>query len=303
MQGVAHYLFRRIYQVALQGPDALMGIQFGNVRNDETAIRIAFSLEKKADSSPNKGTISLYNLNPKTRAAISLGWRISLRVGYEGLNETIFVGKIGIINHTRAGPDIVTECQVMEAYGALIMTPFSKSYPPMTHVAQVLRDIAESMNVDIGVVRDIPDTVYTKGIVLSGSCRDALNTVLKPLKMEASVSNSKLNILPLDRPFGTRAVVIGQDTGMINTPSVEKRNVSFDALLIPQLCVPGQLVQVRTVNQLATGFFKIRAVKIEGDTHDQRWNVSCNCARLEGVQEAPNVAQGLDFNAAIKGLL
>ncbi len=299
----SNYLFRRVYSVFLQSPTAESSIAFGNHYSNQTALRVTFSLEKKAESAPNKGTITLYNLNPKTRAAIGLGWTVRLRCGYDDLVDTVFIGKVGIVNHNREGPDVATAMQVTEGFRALLETPFQKSYPPKTHVAQVLQDIAKQMDVKVGVVRDIPDTTYPKGLSLSHGCRDALDVVLKPLKMEASISNERLNILPLDKPFGTRALVIGKDSGLINTPTVEKREVNFDALLIPQLTAPGQLVQIKTDNALASGFFKVRSVKVEGDSHGERWNVSCNCARITGFTLAPQVSRGLDFNAAVRGLI
>lgn len=303
MANEGKYLFRRVYSVFLQSPTASSGIAYGNHYSNQTALRVAFSIEKKTESAPNKGTITLFNLNPKTRAAISLGWTIRLRCGYENLVDTIFIGKIGIVNHTRQGPDIASSLQVSEGFRALLETPFQKSYPPKTHVAQVLQDIAKQMDVKIGVVRDIPDVVYAKGLTLSHGCRDALDTVLKPLKMEAAISNERLNILPADKPFGTRAVVVSKDSGLINTPTIEKRDVNFDAVLLPQLTVPGQLVQVKTGDAAASGFFKIRSVKVEGDSHGEAWSVSCNCARITGFTVKPLTAYGYDFNSAIKGLV
>lgn len=303
MSSTGNYLFRRVYSVFLQSPTAANGIAFGNHYSNQSALRCVFALEKKVESAPNKGTITLYNLNPKTRAAIGLGWTVRLRCGYENLVDTLFIGKVGIVNHNREGPDIATVMQVSEGFRALMETPFNKSYPPKTHVAQVLQDIAKAMDVKIGVVRNIPDRAIGKGLALSHSCRDALDTVLKPLKMEASISNERLNILPADKPFGTRAVVVSKDSGLINTPSIEKRDVNFDALLIPALAVPGQLVQVKTGDALASGFFKIRSVKIEGDSHGDRWNVSCNCSRITGFTVKPLTANGYDFTNAVGGLV
>lgn len=303
MADFSPYLYGRKYQVSLQAPGQATSLTFGNIKDDDSALRVAFDLEKKSASAPNKGSISIFNLNAKTRAAITQGWFVQLRVGYVGLVETVFVGRVGVVNHQKQGAEMVTSLACTEGFSALMETTFSKSYPKGTPLYTILTDVARTMDVPVNVVRNLPAHVYSGGISLNGTCRDCLDILLRPLKVEAHISNGKLNILPLDLPFGQKAIVVSQETGMVSTPTVDKRSLMVEALLITSLCTPGQLIQVKTTQAVQSGFFKIRECKIEGDSHDAKWNVSLTCARLTDYTIKVVSATGLNFEGATVGLL
>jgi hypothetical protein len=301
--GTQQYLFGRAYAVALKAPDASLAAQFGNIVAGQSALRLSFEVVKTATDTPNTAKITLYNLNPAARSAVGAGYNVELRAGYDGLCEKVFIGVVSKATTARQGPDVTTTIEATDGQEGLLNARFNREYPANTQLASVLADIGEAMSCDPGVVLGLPQQAFTRGVTLSGSARDALKTLLARHGLEASIQNGKLNIVPKGAHLGTAAIVISAYTGMIGIPSATKDSVTFDSLLNPKL-VPKQLVAVQSRNRFSSGFYAIRKAKLEGDTHDAKWQVNCECARLPAATQALSPAQGFLYQSAVvPGLL
>jgi hypothetical protein len=303
-------LFNRRYSLAILGPQGQNALQYGNIGAAQAPLRVAFEVEKTPADAANTGKIALFNLNRQVRAALGPGYKLQLTAGYEGLAEKIFIGLVHKVVVQRQGPDVVTSMECRDGQFGLFEASFNQDYPPgpSTKLAAILSDVAKVMTVDIGVVIGLPDESFPRGITLHGGCRDVLRKLLHKHGLEASVQNGKLNIIPEKYTMGTKAVVISQSTGMIGVPSMSgatNQDVSFDCLLNPKL-VPAQMVQILSDSDNTSGFFKIRTAKYAGDSHDNNWQVSCECARIpkETLVTSLSPAQGFAFGSAvIPGLL
>ncbi|RYF12578.1 MAG: hypothetical protein EOO40_00915, partial [Deltaproteobacteria bacterium] len=219
------YLFGRAYSIALGPPKGGAAIQFGNLDAGSTALRIDFEVQKGVKDKPNSAKIKLYNLKPQTRAALTVGYQVLLRAGYQGLAEKVFIGTVDKVAHERSNADITTTIEAKDGQQGLLNAAFNRNYPVNTPLSAVLSDIGEAMSLDPGIVLGLPQEVLPRGATFSGSARQALTTLCRSRALEFSVQNGRLNILPQGKHLGTSAVVVSSYTGMIGIPSVTAEGV------------------------------------------------------------------------------
>lgn len=296
--GTRQYLYARAYSLTIGPKEGGQSFQYGNTIANTAALRIAFDVTKIAVGAANKGTVTLYNVSQDTRTALVRGYQVILEAGYQGLTERLLAGTVFKATTKREGPDIITTLDVIDGLKSLLYATFDRSYPKGTTLAKILADIAKAMDAQPGTVLGIPAKTFARGYHVHGLCRDALETLLKPYSLEASINNGKLNIIPRRASLGTTAIVLSPQTGLLGIPSVAQTAIEFEALLNPKL-VPGQLVRLETANPNTSGFFKIRSCKMHGDTHAANWTVSCQGVRATNVRAALSPAQGFDYGQAV----
>lgn len=295
-------LFGRAYRVVLSAEKEATGTAFGNMAPGQGALRVAFEIKKDALQTPNTGKITLFNLQPNLRSAITKGWRIKVQAGYQGLVDQVFVGSVTTAKTQRAGPDITTEVEAADGGESLLNASFNQKYPAKTPLWQILQDVARAMDVLPGVVLGLPNYSISRAQTLCGGCSQVLHVCLDKHGLTFSVQNGKLNILPKNAHLDTAAIVVSQNTGMLGVPSVTGDALRFEALLNPRL-VPGQLVLMQSKNPQAAGFYKVEKVEIKGDNRDAAWQVTCECARMMQPVQTLGIAQGFQFNTAVEGLV
>lgn len=280
----AQQLFNRQWSVTI-GPKGEEGFVYNN-------LRTVFEIDKVSISTSNKAKIALTNLNPNSRIKFVKGMVIQLKAGYQGLIETLYLGDIVKATTERKKAEIITTFECGDAERQLINAHFDGSYPPGVKAVQIIQDIAGALGVNIGTVIGVQDLTYGAGFVASGSCRHMLDKLLKKQNLEWSVQNNYLQIIPKAAHNGDEAQVISKETGMIGVPSQGTDCYTFNCLLNPKL-LPGAPVQI--ISETVNGFFKIRKATFEGDSHGNKWNVKCECVKINAVQTYPQNS-GLIFN-------
>lgn len=323
-------LFWRSYEVTLDNGDGV-GHRYGNVSAGSTNVRLAFSIERQLAGTGAR-SLTLTNLAPSTirniRASAlgenqsapesvvpGTGTRISIKVGYGGALSTLFVGNVLKARTERSGADMHTHVEMIDSESFLQDCVFVRTYAaaqagaPPTTLKQILRDIAAAMQVQYadktvrvvaGVALGIPSETYPRGIAFSGTCGDALATVLKPFNMLARVQNGVLTITQVDRYNGDPASVLRPDTGLVQAPTATivlgRQTVAFKSLMNPRL-VPEALVtfQGPGLESLKTGlprasdafvgYYKIVKSTFKGDTHGPDWTVDCEALPYDGSLE------------------
>jgi hypothetical protein len=294
-------LFGRAYTVVLSADKATVGTSFGNMAAGQGALRVAFEVKKDVSQTPNTAKITLFNLQPQLRSALTKGWRVKLQAGYVGLVDQVFIGTVTTAKTQRQGPDITTEIEATDGGESLLNASFNQKYPSQTPLWQILQDIARAMDVQPGVVLGLPDYRISRAQTLCGGCAQVLHTCLDKHGLVFSVQNGKLNITPKGKHIGQAAIVISQSAGMLGVPSVTGDALRFEALLNPRL-VPGQMVVVQSKNPQAAGYYSIEKAELSGDSRDAKWQIACECARLTQPVQQLSAAHGFQFNTAVEGL-
>jgi len=271
--GSTQFLFSRFWSLSL-----------GTEGTTYTDLHIVFDIEKNQVSTSNKGKIQIYNLNDLSRQKYIKGTQIIFKAGYQGLVGTLFAGTQGaasrVINE-RKGPDIITTFELGDAERELTTSVFNKSYPGGSTYSQVLLDLVDAMGLTKGTVILPPEAladVYSSTVVLSGSVRQLLDEHVKKHNLTWSVDNAVVNVAPVGTPFQPEAVAVNQSTGMIGVPTMGNAGdniVTFISLLNPKL-KPGALCAITST--LVNGLYIVQNAHYEGDTHGDKWQVTCECS-------------------------
>jgi hypothetical protein len=279
-------LFNRQYSVTIGAPTTytipLAAPPVQSLKS-YTTLRTTFDIDKNSAGSANTSKIELYGLSTQSRQLIKKGWVVILTAGYEGIQNTIFEGNVVNVYSKRSEQDIITTMECMDGGSSLTYGIIAKPYPAGTPLTQMLSDLAKAMNLTIGFIGGIPQVTYDRGTTLFGSVKDNLNTLLKPLGMKWYIQNGKLYVLPLVSVINPTAIVVSVETGMIGVPSDNNQFIQFTSLLNPGL-MPSTYVKLISENTDLNGFYSIRRSHFEGDSHESKWQVSCECIK------APNVA-------------
>lgn len=88
------------------------------VNLDGTGLKMEWDIERTRSSTPDQGTVTVYNLSPSARKVFHEAWKLStevasyildLSIGWGGLVERVFVGDVWkIIPEIRIGEDVLT---------------------------------------------------------------------------------------------------------------------------------------------------------------------------------------------------
>lgn len=340
--------FWRCYEVTLDNGDGVVH-RYGNRAKGASNLRVAFSVERRY-AGPGPRSLTLTNLAPASRSAIrSLdpvsadaasvneaiktpglgGTLITVKAGYAAEMSTMFIGSVTKIVTERAGADIHTHLELMDAESFTNACVFRASYaasPTLTggvKLTTILHDIAETMQVTYrnatvrvvgGVALGIKEQTFPRGIVFNGTCGAALRTLLRPQGLVATVLNGTLNIVPKKGYDGQEVVLLRPETGLIKNPvaRVDKgfRVVQFQTLLNARI-QPNRLVAFVAPNQIIgsggllrdseslTGYWKVVQTVHKGDTHGPDWTVSGEAMPYEGTLTAIPVAVGTDYTKAV----
>lgn len=312
-------LFRRAYSVAIGPPGQTAVLQYANFPSlnakgelqPPSGIRIQFDIDKNMIGTSNKAKISLFNLQPQTRQWVKKGFLVQLRAGYNGLIHTLFTGNVLLngVKSERSGSEVVLHLECGDGESSITLMRFDKSYPPGITLVKILEDMATAMatetvynpqGTNIGVVVALPNVTYGRGISFHGPVRGSLDKLLKPQGLRWSIQNGNIVIFPVGSNNQQQAIVISEDTGMIGVPSQNDNYVEFVSLLNPSI-QPGSLIQlISTNNTSVNGFYNVMRAHYEGDTHDNKWQVSCQAAPAKNITiQQPTSAGGNLGNAVM----
>ncbi len=279
-----------------------------------TGLRVVFDIDKNSVSTSNKAKFQVYNFSSQSRLHFQQGYQLQFRAGYQGLMSPIYIGDIppgpkGSISE-RKGPDIITSFECEAAGKELSYSHYDFSYPPNTKVVKVVQDLVNAMGVTLGSVSGIQDDIFDDGYACTGTVKKSLDEILHDMDLDWHIDLGILKIVPRGSHSGESAVVLSSgavsptsffgpyspgytppqaaiaqtNTGLIGVPSQGDGFITFTALLNPQLA-PGRLVQI--VSQNVNGFFTLRRVHFEGDTHGQKWQATCEGVRVTATALYP----------------
>lgn len=272
----AQYLFDRAWAVTIGLP--------GEPGFKYTELKTTFEIEKTSASYANKAKIELYNLNDQSRLNFQRkGLQIRLEAGYRGLTEVLYIGDITKTQSARRGPDIVTIFEAGDSEKQLTTAHFNKGYPAGVTFLQIISDLVKALDINQGPILGIPNVKYNQGFTLSGSIKKIMDTLIPNQGLEWSIQNGYLQIIPVTAHNGDEAVFLSKDTGLIGVPSQKDSGVEFTSLLNPKL-LPGMPVQIDST--LFKGFYKIKKSNIAGDSHGQKWQITCEGVRINAANAA-----------------
>lgn len=236
-------------------------------------LRVEFDVEKTIESTPNTGSLKIYNLSDTTRSLLEgKNTKVNIQVGYEDTFETVFIGDVTKASHDRQNVDIITNVDLADGDNAYRNSRFDKGYPKGAELKTVIDDLAKELKVTVGQLQDIKPEKFNFGLTLSGLIKDHLNTLTRPRKLEWSIQNQTLQITGQDNTLENVNIVLSPDTGLVGFPARTDKGVLFESLLQPTLNCGSQ---VTLESRVVSGSFKIRKVNHTGD--NQRGTFLSKC--------------------------
>lgn len=295
--------FQRAYKLNIGGIeiDATKGVGLNS-------LRMTFSVDRDVKRRPNNCEIRVYNLTKPHQAELAKqpAVRVRLEAGYIGELGTIFDGDLRTARTRQEGPHDVTSVAGGDGEAKIRTARINKTFAAGTPVATVINELAKSLGVGTGNLRDFAGArlqngskTLSRSLTLYGSVYDELEHLARSCGLRWSIQDSALQLREAGLPVGDRqGPLLRKDSGLIGQVEVEtviagaekakgvvKTNkklqaqgfgkgttkVSGAALLRPDL-IPG--VPFRVEAEAFTGNLVCVATVHSGDSHStDQWSV------------------------------
>lgn len=270
-----------------------------------SGFRIAFNVDKTASSNANKSTISLYNISQESRNFLEeKALVLFLKAGYEGNISTIFFGDVIERRTARQGADVVTTLECGDQEQLIATANVQIGLQKGATNIQVFRAAAEALGLTIPArqLASIPQRQFAKGFSFTGTAKQLLDEQVDKVKFTWSIQDGEIQVLPLTMPTEAIAVLISQDTGLIDYPTKAVDGLKFKSLLNPELRI-GRACKVQSKQfqgvfgakagaaassalEDAGGLVIARKVQHVGDTDEGEWSTT-----VEG--QAPGMTESV----------
>ena len=238
-----------------------------------TQLRVAFEIDKTINEKPNPAKIQVWNLNRNhINKLLSQDYKkAALSVGYNELRQ-IYSGDITKVRIQRDGLDFVLTLECSDGHVANTQSRAKTTLKAGATDKQIVEEIQKTMpKVQAGAI-DIPNKrQLPRGRVLNGDSREILNRVARNNMADWSIQDGSLVFLPKDKVLSDDAVLISQDTGMINAPEQTDDGLEITCLLNPALQIGG-LIKLESIIEYFNGEYKVVKLAHSGDGMGGDWH-------------------------------
>ena len=259
--------------------DRRWSIQIGTL--DVSELDITFNVVKSTKREPNTAEVTIRNLSEDSRSKVegAEGESLTVRAGYlsDDIPPTIFAGDARRILSEPDGIDIITTIQARDFGRLYQLARVNKSYGPGTPVETVLRDLVSAMGVGPGNLEEFApaytlrngSTNFADGYVTSGPVRRAMNALVRGAGLRWSIQNNALQLQRRGQPLQSTAALLRSDTGLVGSPTKDRKGVVTATTLIQSGLDPGRRVSLDT--RLVSGEYEVRRVEYTGETRGNPW--------------------------------
>jgi len=192
-------------------------------------LRIAFSIEKTASSTPNTSKIRIWNMRKETRQLVEkINNAVILKAGYDqdvGA-QTIFIGIVTRSTTVREGPDRITEIELCDGLFAYRDAKATLRFPPGSRALAVVYGIAEKFELPMKPMPTGINKTYPHGFSFVGRIRDAMNKACDYAGLEWSIIDQEIQVIKKGGTIKQKAIYLTPDTGMIGSPQPEQKTMS-----------------------------------------------------------------------------
>ena len=248
---------------------------------DGTGLKVEWSIERTRSSSPDQGTITIYNLSMATRKAVHelwkaseplLGYTVQFSIGWEGLAELVFVGNCWrMVPEQRVGEDVLTILEVgdgnKQVRDATVGQSFAKGAINtmitylVTSVLKMPFDPASKALI-LDKAAELPIQNWNN-YVLNGDPQDRLDELIDTLNLEWKPFQGRFIVTEKGNfaTAATAAPLLSAATGLMEWSQEDDGGVYLTALANPNV-KPGTQVQVRDSFGMSIGAPAHRVAKV-----------------------------------------
>lgn len=275
-------LFRRAWKVTVDT------IEF-------TGLDVAFKVEKTLKLTPNTCELHIWNLTEDHRAQLeqlrprdgqkaTRGIPCRIEAGYQDAMSLIWLGDLRTAVTTREGPDWVTRLTSGDGEKALKHARISVSYGPKTPLDTALRAMARALGVGEGNLSKVVAKLKQAGVaewptgkVLSGPVARHLHDFAQSADLEISIQDGALQFVDRGQALQGTALRLAEETGLIDSPSVDNEGVLHAKMLMIPDVRPGGLVTVEAAR--VKGSYRITKATWLGDSAGVDWCIEIEAER------------------------
>jgi hypothetical protein len=216
---------------------------------DISPLHFRFNITQNDLQSPDSARVRIFNLDPKTAAAIQNEYTdITLLAGYQDAESgekgnfgTIFTGtlkqsKVGRENETDTFLDIYAADGDIAYNYSTIQQPLAAGQTAQDAVGALSKQMGTPLD-PAAPPFDLTGAAYARGKVLSGMCRDEMRNLGVTHNFSWTIRNGKLVIIPFTAYLPGTAVNVNSANGMIGVPEQTQDGIKIKLLLNPQLRV------------------------------------------------------------------
>lgn len=211
-------------------------------------LKFYFDILKTDTETPNKAEIRIWNLSDDTSQRIQNEFdTVILNAGYRDNVGLIYKGNIVQVRRLKENStDKITHIIMGDGDKAYQYSMVNKTLSSGTTQADVLGaalDEFKRHGVEIGHIPDgLEKFELPRSKTMFKSARDIVRDVCRTIGASWSIQDGKLNIIMLNKALEGSAVLISQETGMVN-PGPEQTNdgVKVRCLLNPEITVGGKI--------------------------------------------------------------
>lgn len=248
-------------------------------------FRIAFSADKSDKADLNKMTLKVYGLNEDKRRKLvrdsddkgedgktpttsnNQYFPLDLKIGYQDRIETIFRGSVDQAFSIREGAQFVTNLICMDGGHDFLRGFVSTSVTSKAAaIDAALSTMPNTKKGKIGAQGDI-----TRPKVLVGNSMAVVSDMLDA-DQRWFIDDERLNILGGKEVVSSYVPVVSAETGLINTPEADKKEVTFTTFLNPSIKVGGLVRLISVTAPHLNGIYKVSLISYSGDFDGTDWN-------------------------------
>ncbi len=255
-------------RVKLQiGPPGGAGREWVN-DDDGGALKINFSIEKTAKGKPNKGKITVYNLNADSRGFVEPEKEnprsVILFAGYEDDPPLIFAGDIDEAPTKRSGLDLITTIEGRDGGAtwqtAKMVESFAGGGGQTTH--DLMRRAASSLGLPIEIGQDVPAPEILRGFVAVGRASDIMAELASWSSADWSIQDGLIVVTASGEPRAGEIYELSPATGLLEATK-DKKATTIKILLNGRI-LPKDVVRVEGAN--VSGLFVVDKIVHSGDS-------------------------------------
>jgi len=235
-------------------------------------LRISFDIDKTINEKPNPATIRVWNLNRSHLNQILSGAfdKVALSVGYQTLTQ-IYSGDITKARVQRHDLDFILTLECADGFRAYTQARITSTLKSGSNDDQILTELSKTLpNVSLGTVEVTNKRKLPRGKVMNGDTRELLNRLARNSGADWSIQDGELVFLPKNKVLKAEAILISQETGMVNAPEHTDDGLELQCLLNPQLAIGG-LVEVKSILDYFNGQYKVVKLLHSGDAMEGDW--------------------------------
>lgn len=250
------------------------GKQFFDKGQLSIPVSIEFECKHTTESTANEATIKIYNAAPETQKKLFVeGALIELEAGYwpdNGPRDTgiIYKGQIRTVTtQVEDGIEVVSTINCGDGDDAISKRRTRRKHAKgTTHkdvVTALVGDMAED-GIKVGKI-EVPDFAEPRARTIDRPTARELTDIAVQHDLQWSIQDGTLNMYPSDQPLRDKPLVLGPESGVIDTPEFTHEGVNVRTLMIPSLR-PGHTIVLenRFVKSRASETLKIEEITFRG---------------------------------------